>query len=168
MKQLITAALLITGTASAQAQSQLDWYGRVYAAREAALTSQADTNVMSADAVVEFGVLRERVFRLWSAGALSRAHVDAIDLAGEYVRQSELHHAVVTSVQSFQVAESSWRRVWSICENGQPGGLVLQYEAARIEYEAALALSVDSLEWIEAKNHWLDDHMESIADDGWK
>jgi hypothetical protein len=165
--RLITAALLITCTSPAQAQSPLGWYRRVQAARDAAMTAQADAEVMTSDAVVEFGWLRERVFKLWSAGALTAAEVDAIDLAGEHVRQWELHHAIVASVQTFGVAESSWRRAWSICEHGQPGGLVLQFEAARVRYEDTLGLSVDSLEWIEAKNHWLDDHMESIADDGW-
>jgi len=165
--RILTAALIIACTTSAEAQLTRGWYLRAINAREAALTAQADAEVMASEAVFELGVLQDRVARLRSGNVLSQANLDHIDLAGEYVAQWELQAAIQLADRAWTVAESDWLRIWTASDR-QPEKVIRQFNAAELLYGDALTQALDALASIEAKNHWLDDHLDRLEEMGWK
>jgi len=165
--KLITAALALACTTTAQAQMTQGWYLRAIAARESALTAQADAEVMSAQAVFELGTLADRVARLRSGNILSQDDLDHIDLSGEYVAHWKMQAAIQRAGQAWTVAEADWRRIWTSADR-KPEKVIRQFDAAELIYVDALTQSLDCLASIEAKNHWLDDHRDRLDEMGFK
>ena len=150
----------------ASAQSE-GWYPRLYEARAAAKTAQADATVMADDALPALDDLADRVDRLVSGMALSESHLEWLDISGERARQWQVMADMVAADNLWRVAEADWIAMWQHLDR-DPDRMRRQFDDARWRYEVTLILALESLERIEIRHQWIDDHLERIATQGWR